>query len=198
MAPTLSRIAAALATAAALAAAPAHAATVTFDYLASGAGGATVSGAFGWETNTPDSRPEAHIGRYIGAGFLSALVSGGAQDGVSVNLDNLVITTVDGVPGQSIDTVSVLFSPTFISLNDFDGLGLTSAALPTALNFGEFNQAHDVLRLAVHAAGTQLFYTVTSFALRHPGPAAVPTPGTAALVIAALFAAWGARRRAGV
>lgn len=177
--------------AAALIATTAPAALVTFDYVAQGGAGVTITGSFGWDDATPDSNAWGHIGQYS-SGFINAFVSGGDQDGASVSLSNLTWSVYDGAPGQVVDSLNVLNSPTWIQLDDVQGTSITSDALPATLDLGGFEGR----QLAVAAAGVQRFYTLTSLT-PHDVPAAVPEPDTAPLLLAAGFAAWvaGGRRR---
>ena len=71
------------------------AAQLHFEYLAARQDGSTVSGTFGYEDSVPDAAPAGDVGRYVGAGYLTGTVVGGAQDGVTFAATGLDVLTLD-------------------------------------------------------------------------------------------------------
>ena len=140
-----------------LQAAPAQAALVTFDYVASGlaAGGfgssegATFVGQFGWETATADSDPDDPRGEYLGAGFWRGSITGGPQDGLSFDTGLLDIRTMDNVyfggfgDGLVIYVTTPLFPDSAFSfvnlLDDNTNDALSSPALPLDIELADWN-----------------------------------------------------------
>ena len=156
----------------------ASAAVITFDYTATGVGPSTVTGTFGYDTSVPDTDPNPNGGRYVAAGFLTGSVSGGAQDGLVFDVQNLTLSLVAGPVGGHI--LGVLTSPTLLSLIDFSGTVFPNDSLPTDLDLADFNFRTE---LVVFSPGFgQEPYTFQSITRQ----VAVPDPASLPLLAVAL------------
>lgn len=142
------------------------AATVTFSYVGADGDGATVRGTFGYDTDTPDINGNAFSGLYL-TGFINGVITGGAADGFSFNLDMSGAQTEGHI--RTVVTANEFFSGLWINevseggVGEFDRLYLDSistpvfddSSLPTELNVADWPRKD--LEIRSHAPNANLF-----------------------------------------
>ena len=138
----------------------AAAATVTFSYAGTDGAGATVSGTFGYDTDTPEINNNAFAGVYL-TGFINGIITGGASDGFSFNL-NMSGAQTDGHL-RTVVSANEFFSTLWINeiagVGEFRRLELESTSpvfddisLPTELNVADWSRKNlDIRSLAPNA-----------------------------------------------
>ncbi len=126
----------------------AAATTVTFSYAGTDGAGATVSGTFGYDTDAPDINNNAFAGVYL-TGFINGIITGGAADGFSFNL-NMSGAQTDGHL-RTVVSANEFFSTLWINeiagVGEFRRLELESTSpvfddisLPTELNVADWSR----------------------------------------------------------
>ncbi len=137
-----------------------------FDFTASGDGGSTITGVFGWDRDVPGSDHGSGVWSYTTAGFITATVSGGAFDGMTINNSGIYVgITNDFVDpsydpydpvsvNESYDEIQMLWtvsqsSPGFpryeingkLKLIDHLWMALNDASLPGAIDLSAFDSS---------------------------------------------------------
>ena len=154
---------AAICLASVLAAMPASAVIITFDYSAAQTSGpGVVSGQFGYDTTVADEFPlNPNLGRYAGA-FWSGAVSGGPQDGANFSFVNMLARVNEG-GGDFFQFEGGGLLGTFFNLNNFTDTAFSDDSLPLDLDLSDFPIAGLFLFGSdVGVAGGQVEYEFTS------------------------------------
>ena len=120
---------------------------VTFSYAGTDGAGATVSGTFGYDTDAQDINNNAFAGVYL-TGFINGVITGGAADGFSFNL-NMSGAQTDGHL-RTVVSANEFFST--LRINEIAGVGevrwldldsittpvFDNISLPTDLNVADW------------------------------------------------------------
>jgi hypothetical protein len=149
---------------------------VTFSYEGTDGEGATVSGKFGYETDTPDINSNRYTALYL-TGFLTGTISGGTADGVSFSL----YLSGEQTEGNIITIVATnQFYSTFwmrerADVGEYELINLESTStvfidtsLPTQLNVADWDKFNilDIRRLT----GSENLFEFTKITVSTPKP----------------------------